>query len=438
MDRKDQLLQQIMNGIKNYCDEFYDYSFNPEKPVVRLHEPTFSTDEIYAATKTMLSTYVTMGKKVRAFEEQYAKHFGHQYGVMNNSGSSANLLAIAALSNPVTDNRLKAGDEVIVPALSWATTVWPVIQCNLVPVFVDCELDTFNYDLQKLEAAIGPKTRAIMQVPVYGNPANMDQLMAIANKHHLQVVEDACESMGAAYDGKAVGSFGRIGTFSFYYSHHITTLEGGICVTDDFELAETLRVLRAHGWHREADNHQKYSNMYPDIDPRFIFINVGYNLRPTEVNAAIGEKQLPKLADFINKRRETADFFLKKLAKYGDYFSYQQETPKGKHVWFGFSIIIKNNAPFDVKDITTYMQQRGIETRPIISGNLAKHPALQMYPHRLSGDLQNATTIMQRGFAFGCHHAIDLKARQYVVDVIDEFMNLQGKSAQYQQSAVHV
>ncbi len=439
MADKAKLLAKVAQSITDYCNEFYDYSFNPDKPIVRLHEPTFGADEIYAATEQMLSTYVTMGKKVKEFERAYADLFGHRYGVMSNSGSSANLLAFAALTNPLTSDRLMPGDEVIVPALSWPTTIWPIIQCNLVPVVVDCELNSFNFDLNKLEAAISPKTRAIMLVHVYGNPCNMDGLMAIAKKHNLTVVEDACESMGAYYDGKAVGSFGRIGNLSFYYSHHITTLEGGINVTEDFETAETLRVLRAHGWHRETDEKDKYAEKYSSIDPRFIFINLGYNLRPTEVDAVFGLQQLPKLDKFINLRRETAAFFLKELAKYGDYFQFQQETPKGKHTWFGFSIILKENAPFSMKEITDYMQKHHIETRPIIAGNMARHPGLALYQHRIAGDLNVATTVMQRGFAIGCHHAIDAKARQYVVDVIDSFMQSHGKKsgARAQASALH-
>ncbi|EKD70272.1 MAG: hypothetical protein ACD_46C00581G0007 [uncultured bacterium] len=418
-----ELLNKIHNSIHEYCDANDDYSFNPNKPVVRLHEPTTSGEEISAAVETMLSTYTTMGKKVRAFENQYAAYAGTKYGVMSNSGSSANLLAVAALANPFTRDHLKSGDEVIVPALSWSTTIWPIIQHNLIPVIVDCHLDDFNIDVEKLEKAIGPKTRAIKLVHVYGNPCNMDAIMSIAKKHNLFVIEDCCEAMGAFYDGKSVGSFGNVGNFSFFFSHHISTMEGGISVTNDFDFTETLRILRAHGWSREADEHQKYINMYPEIDPRFIFINLGYNLRPTEVNAAMGQLQLPKLDGFIEKRRETADFYRRYLSKYEEFFHFQSETPKGKHVWFGFPIVLKDSAPFSVKNITSYMQQRGIETRPIIAGNMARHPAFKLYQHRIAGDLHHADTVMKKGFAFACHHAVDQQAREYVVHTIDSFIN---------------
>lgn len=423
MSKQQELLKNIQKDIKEYCDLAYDFSFNPEKPIVRLHEPTASGDEIFAAVDTMLSTFTTMGKKVRAFEKQYADYVGTQHGVMSNSGSSANLLAVAALANPFTKDYLKPGDEVIVPALSWSTTIWPLVQHNLVPVVVDCDLDSFNLDLNKLEKAIGPKTRAIKLVHVYGNPMNMDAIMALAKKYNLFIIEDCCEAMGASFDGKAVGSFGDVGNFSFFFSHHISTMEGGISVTNNFDLTETMRILRAHGWSREADEHQKYVNMYPEIDPRFIFINLGYNLRPTEVNAAIGQIQLPKLDGYVDARRATADFYAKALSKHEEFFHFQKETPKGKHVWFGFPIILKDGTPFSAKEITSYMQQRGIETRPVIAGNMARHPAFNMFEHRIAGDLTNADTVMKNGFAFACHHAVDQHARQYVVDTIDQFIS---------------
>lgn len=422
MNKQQLLLEQIRKNLQEYCDLTYDFSFHAEKPLVRLHEPTNGAEEIFASVETMLSTHTTMGKKVKEFEKQYATYNQARYGIMSNSGSSANLLAIAALANPATRDYLKPGDEVIVPALSWSTTIWPLIQHQLIPVFVDCHLPDLNIDLNKLEKAIGPKTRAIKLVHVYGNPCNMDAVMFLAKKHHLIVIEDCCEAMGASYNDKSVGTFGCVGNFSFFFSHHISTMEGGMNICNDFDLSEMMRILRAHGWSREADEHQKYINRYPDIDPRFIFINIGYNLRPTEVNAAIGQIQLPKLDAFIAKRRETAAFFEKYLAKYEDFFLFQQETPQSKHVWFGFPVVLKDQAPFGVKDITNYLQKNHIETRPIIAGNIARHPAFKLYQHRISGDLSTADAVMRRGFAFACHHAVNESARQYIVETIDHFI----------------
>ena len=424
---KDNILENINKLIGEYCESEHQFNeFDEKNPVVRLHEPSFGGEEIFAATAQMLSTFVTMGKEVKKFEAQYAKSYGHKYALFNNSGSSANLLAISELTNYMAKDKLNAGDEIIVPALSWSTTVWPLIQHNLVPVFVDCDPQTYNFDLNKLEEAITPNTRAIMLVHVYGNPCDMDGLMAIAAKHNLQIIEDSCESMGAFYKGKAVGTFGRVATFSTYFSHHITTLEGGICVTDEFELVEIMRMLRAHGWSRETDEHQKYVAQYPDIDPRFIFINLGYNLRPTEVQAVMGQIQLRKLSDFVKSRRETAAYYLRELEKYSEFFDYQQETQGAESSWFGFGLTLKNNCPFSVAEITAHMKSKNIETRPIIAGNMARHPVMQHYPHKVSGSLENCDNIMQNSFAVGCHHAIGQKAREYVVASFDEFMSKQN------------
>lgn len=422
-------MDDIKKHVKAYCDEHFDWSFDPKKPAVRLHEPSFGADEVNAMIEQSLSTMVTMGKQVRAFEEQCSKVFDCKYTLMNNSGSSANLLAVAALANPAWKNHLKPGDEVIVPALSWATTVWPLIQHQLVPVFVDCDLATYNFDMTKLEAAITAKTKAIMLVHVYGSPCDMDAIMALVRKHNLYVIEDCCEAMGAKYKGKSVGSFGDCGTMSLYYSHHLTTFEGGLTFTNNFEMIELLRVLRAHGWSREADEKDKYIREYPDIDPRFIFINIGYNLRPTEVQAVMGMKQLPKLAGFVEHRRKLRDDFRHGLDKYSDVIRFQDEQKGGYSSWFGFGMVLKPNAPFAVKDITAFLNKRGIETRPIIAGNMARHPALKMFVHKVSGTLENCDTIMKRGFAIGCHHAIDQQARQYVIGCMDEFMKAQGVKA---------
>lgn len=389
---------------------------------VRLHEPSFGEEEIEAACIQMRTTQVTMGPKVREFENQCAEYFGSEYALMCNSGSSSNLLSISALYNPILPCNMIAGAEVIVPSLSWATSVWPIIQHGLIPVFVDCDLDTYNFDYDKLEAAITTSTQAIMVVHVYGNPCDMERIMAIAKKYRIYIIEDTCESMGATFNDKYVGTFGDIGTMSLYYSHHITTFEGGLCFTNNHDLVNLLRILRAHGWSREADDHQKYVEKYPDIDPRFIFVNLGYNLRPTEIQAVIGMKQLPKLDTIITNRRITYDAYRNDLEKYGKYFRFQKEQEGGRASWFGFCITLTEHCAFTLKEITSYLQKHGVETRPIIAGNMARHPALKMYAHRIYGSLENCDTIMNRGFAIGCHHAITQEHIDYVVNVFDEFM----------------
>lgn len=396
---------------------------------INLHEPSFGEEEIEAAVAQMRTTHVTMGPQVKKFEQHCAYYFDSESALMCNSGSSANLLAVAALSNPAWPNHMQAGDEVIVPALSWATSVWPIIQHQLVPVFVDCDLGTYNFDYAALEAAITPKTRAIMVVHVYGNPCDMDIVMGLAKKHNLYVIEDTCESMGATYRGEYVGTIGDVGTMSLYYSHHITTFEGGLCF-GKYEIIDFMRILRAHGWSRESDYHEGFASKYPNIDPRFIFVNIGYNLRPTEVQAAIGMVQLKKLEGFIETRRAAWDKYRNRLDKYYPYFLFQKEQENGVASWFGFGVILKDACPFSLKDITGFLQSKGIETRPIIAGNMARHPALSMYQHRISGTLENCDTIMQRGFAIGCHQGIAQENVEYVVGAFDEFMTpwLHGSS----------
>jgi len=412
----------IRASIQNYCAAHHDFSFQPNKPVIRLHEPTFGADEIWAALDCMLTTQVTLGPKVRQFEREFASAYRYHDTLMCNSGSSANLLAIAALTTPRVADGLRAGDEVIVPALSWSTTVWPLIQQNLIPVVVDIDPVTLNLDPMAVEKAIGPKTRGIMPVHVYGNPCDMSALLDICHRHNLILIEDCCEALGAFYDGKAVGSFGRVGTYSFYFSHHMTTLEGGLCVTNDASLVDPMRMLRAHGWVRETVDPEIYYAQHPEIDRRFLFMDVGYNLRPTELQGAMGTVQLPKLPGWVEHRRVNAEWWLDRFQRWGNVMTMQQETPNARSSWFGICLTLNDDAGFSRADICKFMNERGIETRPIIAGNIAAQPALKLYPHRVAGDLPNATAVMHRGFAFANHQEVNDTARQYIADALEDFM----------------
>jgi CDP-4-dehydro-6-deoxyglucose reductase, E1 len=426
MASREQLLNHIHESVAAYCKAEHGFSFDAKSPIVRLHEPTFGAEEINAAIDCMVTTQVTMGKKVKAFEREFADKYHFAHGVMNNSGSSANLLAVAAVANPETKDGLKPGDEVIVPALSWSTTVWPLVQLGLVPVIVDIDPATLNIDPQQIERAIGPKTRGLMIVPVYGNPCAMDAIVDICKRRSLLLIEDCCEALGAFYDGKPVGKFGRVATFSFYFSHHMTTLEGGICVTDDFELAEMMRILRAHGWIREVEDKKRWTNRYPEIHERFLFVNLGYNLRATELQGAMGSVQLPKLDGYVQKRRDNAAWFRRTLGQFGDVMDFQEETPKGLHSWFGFPITIRENARFDVQELMAALEAAHIETRPIICGNIARQPAMKLYPHRTVGDLRHANTVMDRSFSFGIHQDVGDAAREYIGEQFRLFLKGRG------------
>ena len=423
---KSEILTSIRQLLDSYSDRFLIEPFDPEHPIVRLHEPTFGSEEIWEALDSLLTTQVTMGAKVRRFEKEFSERYGFGSSMMVNSGSSANLLAFAALSNPAMPGRLQPGDEIIVPALSWSTTVWPIIQHGLVPVIVDIDPATLNLDPAEVEWAVTEKTRGIMLVHVYGNPCNMAAIMDTVNRHSLELVEDCCEALDSYYDDKPVGSFGRIGTFSFYFSHHITTLEGGMCVTSDDACADMIRVLRAHGWVRESGNREEYASNNPSIDPRCLFVNTGYNLRATELQGGFGFVQLDKLEKFVDVRRDNARYWKEELAPLGEFFEFQEETPGGTHSWFGFPMAIKPNAPFSVNELTGYLNSQGIETRPIIAGNIAAQPAMKLYQHRVVGGLANSNHIMQNGFTFGNHQAINHQARKYVADAVKEFVADRG------------
>lgn len=363
---------------------------------INLHEPTFGEEEIQAAVDVMRSTKVTSGEKVKEFEALFGPH-----AVMVNSGSSANLLAISMACNPMTPSRFCPGDEVIVSALSWSTTVWPLVQHGLIPVIVDIDPDTLNIDPEEVRAAIGPRTRAIMPVHVYGNPCDMNSIMDIALENNLIVIEDCCESLGAD-----VGRHGNLATYSFYFSHHITTLEGGMVVAKNEGDADLLRILRAHGWTREMKGPKPH---FPGMDDKFTFINAGYNLRASEVNVAIGLIQYPKLEKFVASRRKTANR-LKEIFKN---LSVMTQEDNGSS-WFGFPIVTST-------PLREHFENNGIETRPIICGNIARQPGMKLWPHRILGDLAYADEVMKYGFAIPCHQDMTEADCDYIDGVVRGF-----------------
>ena len=381
---------------------------------VKLHEATFGEEEIQAAVEVLRSTMVTQGAKVKEFEHAF---WSHGHAVACNSGSSANLLAISALK---AIGRLKDGDEVIVSALSWSTTVFPLIQHNLIPVIVDCDPETMNIDVCEVVKALSPKTRAIMPVHVYGNPCDLKSLSAICEDNGLLLIEDCCEAMGAEYSGVPIGAGweSTIATFSFYFSHHITTIEGGMAVTKDADLADMMRIQRSHGWVRDVKNPESFTADYPDIDPRFLFVDLGYNLRMTELQAAIGLCQLPKLAPIVEHRRRIHALYRERLDGFPS-LRFQKETTGGKSSCFGFNIILDG---LDRADLTLALNGHGIETRPIICGNIALQPGMQKYSHRTVGDLGNATNVMRNGLSIGCHQNVSEKDVAHVVETIDRFI----------------
>jgi CDP-4-dehydro-6-deoxyglucose reductase, E1 len=411
--------------IRALVEEYFTLPPAPPAPGqarLPLHVPSYGAEEVNEAIASLLSTHVTMGEKVRRFEVLWAEYLGVAEAVMVNSGSSANLVAVAALVNPALPRPLVPGDEVIVPAVAWSTTYFPLVNAGLVPVLVDIDLDTFTIDPAAVAAAIGPRTRALLPVHLLGNACDMRALGALAARHDLVVIEDACEAHGARFEGKPVGTFGAMGTFSFYFSHHISTIEGGMVVTDDPTLADLARMLRAHGWIRDVK--QRPAMADAPIDERFLFVNLGYNLRPTELQGAFGIHQMAKLEPFIKVRRDNVEYWNAALRRHARWLREcpGRDTAGSRAVWFGYPITVRPEAPFSRDDLTRFLESRRIETRPIMAGNFRDQPAIRLFPHRLVGGLDNAALVMRQSFFIGNHHAISERDRDYVVACLDDFM----------------
>ncbi len=408
--------------VKQYFDNRTPPPFIPGVTKIKLIAPAYSYEEVNEAIDSLLSTRVTMGEKVKQFEQAFAAYIGVKHAVMVNSGSSANLLALTILTNPGINHPLRPGDEVITPAVTWSTTVFPIINCGAVPVLVDIDPSNFNISLDAIRNAINNKTRALMPVHLLGNPCLMDGLMEIAREHGLYVIEDACEAHGAEYRGRKVGSFGDIATFSFFFSHHITTMEGGILLTNNDQYAELARGLRVFGWVRDLKDKDDLARQHADIDPRFLFINIGYNLRPLEIEGGFGIHQIKKLDGFIEIRRQNASYWFDRLQKYRRYLTVHREQEHTRHVWFGYPVIVHEDAPFSCRELVTFLESRGVETRPIMAGNMAEQPAMQKAVYRLGGDLPNSQFINRNAFFFGNHHGIGAAERAAIVDYFEEFM----------------
>ena len=409
----------LYTSIKNEWQKFHSKKNNKK---IKLHEPTFGVEEIFNFTKQLITTNVTMGKQVESFEKKICDKFGFKYAVSSNSGSSANLLMVSALMSNLYSKRLKKNDEIIVSALAWSTSIFPLTQYGLKPVFVDCDLKTMNIDINQVKKAISKKTKGILTIPIYGNPCEMDELTKICRKNNLVLLEDTCESMGAKYNDKFLGGFGLASSFSFYFSHHITCLEGGVTVTNDHELAEIMKIIRSHGWIRNVKEKKKWIKNYPKIDPNFLFVNEGYNLRLTEPQARMGMTQIKKLDSFIKKRRNNAVYLMSFMKEFNNFFIYQYEKKGSFHTWFGFTIIIKDLKIIDRGKLCNFLNKNGIETRVIVSGNFTSQPVVKTFKHRIVGNLKNASKVMTNGFSIGIHQNLSNNQIKYIFDVFKKYL----------------
>ena len=415
---------QVLKKIEKILASHYankKKEFIPGKTKIPLISPSYGKEEVIEALESMVSTWVTMGTKVRAFEEKFAKYIGTKYAVMVNSGSSANLLALSVLSHPEV-KRIKQQTEIITPAVTWATTVYPIVNVRAKPVFVDVDAETYTIKTESVEAAVTKKTSALLPVHLLGNACNMAKIMKISKMNNLSLIEDTCEAHGTEFNGKKVGSFGDMSTFSFFMSHHITTIEGGMVLTNNRKYYEIAKSMRAFGWIRDLYNKKKISSKYKSIDERFLFVNLGYNLRPTEIQGAFGIHQLKKLDGFIKIRRENAKYWNKMFKGLKDVFILPKETPGAKHSYFCYPLTIRE---YTVKrdEIVNFLKKRKIETRPIMAGNMVQQPSIKLIEHRIQGNLRNSELIMRNGFFFGNHQDVLEPQREYIAKSIIDFVS---------------
>ena len=358
---------------------------------------SFSNEDIICGIQILLSKKITMSNLTKRFEYEFAKYIGSKYALMVNSGSSANLLSTFALINPLKKNRLKRGDECLIPSLCWSTSLWPIVQAGLVPKFVDVLPNTLNVSIEEIERKINKKTKAIMAVHVLGNSTNMDLLKKIVNKHKLYLIEDTCESLGSKYDNKFLGNFGNFGTYSFYYSHQITSGEGGMITCNDKNDYSIIHALRAHGWDRGLNNNKS----------NFNFINSGFNVRPSEISAAIGYNQFKRLNSlkkvrFANRNKIISS--IKSSNKWKNQFTFIEADKKLQPSWFGLPILLNKKFISRKVKFLDFLNKSGIETRPIISGNFINQKSVKLYnlnPNKAK--FKGAQEIEDRGFFIGIH-----------------------------------
>jgi CDP-6-deoxy-D-xylo-4-hexulose-3-dehydrase len=365
---------------------------------------TWDQAEYEAIQRVIASGMFTMGPEVQSFEKRFAEYTGSAYCVMVNSGSSANLLMVAALrysKNP--DFQIQQGDEVIVPAVSWSTTYYPLYQYGLKIKFVDIDIDTLNYDLDQLASAVSDKTRLIMAVNLLGNPNDFARIRQIIGGRNIILIEDNCESLGATFEGHQAGTFGVMGSYSAFFSHHISTMEGGMIVTDDEELYHVLLSLRAHGWTRNLPKHNHVCGTKSDnaFEESFRFILPGYNVRPLEMSGAIGIEQIKKLPALVAARRANAERFAEVMAEF-PWIRIQEEI--GSSSWFGFSVVLRKDAPVSREALVQRFAENNIDVRPIVAGNFTKNEVIKWFDYEIHGDLPNARAADERGLFVGNHH----------------------------------
>ncbi len=434
MKRDAQIRAEILKLVgKYYQERFADRSFTPGSDLVHVAGRVFDSDELINLVDSSLDFFLTASRYSDLFEAKFSEYFGLPHAFLVNSGSSANLLALAALTSPkLGERRLVPGDEVVTVAASFPTTVAPIVQNQLVPVFVDVNLGDYTAISSRIEEAVGPKTRAIAMAHTMGVPFDLDTIMRVAKTHNLWVVEDNCDALGSRYRGQLTGTFGDIATVSFYPAHHMTMGEGGCVLTRDELLGSIIRSLR--DWGRDCycaggENNtcgkrfsQQFGNMPFGYDHKYIYSHIGYNFKLTDMQAAVGLAQLKKLDGFIAVRKANFQKLFNALEIYQDRLILPHPTPNSDPSWFGFVITVRKDAGFTRNDLTRFLEVNRVETRTLFSGNLLRQPAFMNIDHRVVGDLLNTDMIMERTFFIGIYPGIDEPQLEYIISLFARFM----------------
>ena len=431
--------EEIRNEIFRKVKELYllreneNKDFVPGESYIPYAGRVYDEKEIISLVDSALDFWLTTGRYANQFETEFAKFLGIKHCLLTNSGSSANLLAVSALtSQKLGKKRLKPGDEVITVAAAFPTTVNPIIQNNLIPVFVDVNLGTYNIQADKIEDAISDKTKAIFIAHTLGNPFDLNKVMEIAEKYDLWVIEDNCDALGSKYNGQYTGTFGHIATFSFYPPHHITMGEGGALVTNDTQLKRLIESFR--DWGRDCwcepgcDNScgKRFGWQLGELplgyDHKYIYSHIGYNLKLTDMQAAIGVEQLKKLPSFIEARKRNFRMLYDGLKKYNDYFILPEIEGEAEPSWFGFLLMVREGAGFTKDNIVKYLEDHKIATRMLFAGNIIKHPCFEGVEYRVCGNLVNTDSVMNDMFWIGVYPGLTDEMIEYTLMRFDEFV----------------
>ena len=408
-------------------------NFVPGKTSINYAGRIYDEKEMINLVDASLDFWLTAGRYTKQFEKEFAEFLGVKYCLLTNSGSSANLLAVSTLTSPkLGEKRLKRDDEVITTACGFPTTLNPIIQNNLIPVFIDVDLGTYNIQVDEIEKAITSKTKAIFIAHTLGNPADLDKIMALVKKYDLWFIEDNCDALGSKYNGKYTGTYGHISTCSFYPAHHITMGEGGAVLTNDPLLKKIIASFR--DWGRDCWCEPGYDNtcgkrfgwqlgqLPPSYDHKYIYSHIGYNLKITDMQAAVGIEQLKKLPSFIEDRVKNYNFLFKNLKRYEKYFIFPTVKKNSEPSWFGFPILVQEKAPFTRTDIVNYLEKNKISTRMLFGGDLLKQPAYQDIKYRIFSSLKNTDIVMNNLFWIGVYPGITEKKIEYTIKKFDIFL----------------